>query len=312
MGGLVDKVFGSRQKTSKNPFSSEPWKPAQSAIMQGINLGSQSIDGILGSIPQDLTADLTPEQINFQNAGLAQARQGARTAGQVTQAGLSTLPNIAQAGNNSQVILDRVMSDPVARTQAMASGLGGDVEGIVDTAIRDAQRVLQGDQFAINSAATGTGNINSTRAAALEARAMDNAQDRVADISSSIRFQDQQAALDRAMALDGQQTGAALAANDQLLGTGTVGAGLTMDGSQAGMDFLTQGLGLAGMTQQQAQAEIEGAIRRGEVDLNLLNQYMNLVGRSFGSSGFQSTSSSSPSLFQQVAGATIGAFGAMR
>lgn len=75
------------------------------------------------------------------------------------------------------------------------------LQGQIDATLRDVQRGLGQDLNSINSAAVGTGNMNSTRAGVVEGMARRDAMDRAADISSQMRG----AAYDRGLGLAAAQ-----------------------------------------------------------------------------------------------------------
>lgn len=81
----------------------------------------------------------------------------------------------------------------------------------IDSAIGDVQRGFQNTQAGINSAASGAGGMNSTRAGLLESKALESAQRQASDISSGMRMDAYNKGLDTSLQNKSQ--------NNQVLGT---------------------------------------------------------------------------------------------
>ena len=163
----------------------------------------------------------------------------------------------------------------------------------------------------INAAATGTGNINSTRAGALEARALDDAMDRSAQISSGIRANAYESGLDRSMATDAQSTAERLQGASLLGQSGTTGLDTVLRGLDTKTSGLNTALGASGILQGQDQAEIEGQLQKLGLPMDFLSKYMTLVGGNYGSQGYQSSVSQKASPFQTLLGAATSIAGAL-
>jgi hypothetical protein len=276
------------------------------------------------------------------------------------------------------------------------------LDGQIDAATRDVARAFQMERGNINSAASGSGGINSTRAGTLEAYAARDAMDRAGDIASGMRSDAYKTGVATAANMENLRQGSTLGANNQLQGDdsyrqtgmlaanaqdltgkgialeGVLGAGnqniadkgLTIDGqlgagqlalgdksttldamlggnaqlgqnadrrevaANNGIDRFGAAAGIAGSgyemgrqgsadslamgdaQQQQQQKEIEGALLKAGLPLEMVSQYMAAIGGNFGQKGFQTnvSTSESPSIFNQITGAAsslMGGFGAL-
>lgn len=300
--------FKSKTSVTKAPFESNPWEKQQPYLTAGFSSAQDALaagQGALGGI-SDYTADMTSGQIGdiaaMQDLG-RDAYGNVSTAGMT--AGMSTVGNFSQAGQNYNALYGQAGVDPTQGIISNAQAYASDpyLTGQIDAALGDVRKAFDQNVAGINSTASGTGNINSTRAGALEALAMDDAMDRGAAISSQMRGQAYQAGLDRAMTTQQTQFDNQFRANAALEGNGASGFGMAADAASVGMEGLRGSYESGSLLQQQQQAEIQGKLTAAGMPLDLVKQYMAAVGGNYGSQGYQSQVSQSPSLFQTLAGA---------
>lgn len=306
----MGKLFKPQTETTKSPFESNPWKPQQEFIKKGFQAGSNALDNALdiNSGVKDYTANLTQDQQRLidgiKSHGTGAAMDASRAAlgvgnanlGVADQFGSNAAAIYADAGQNRT---DAVLND--------AHKFADDpyLQGQIDAALGDVRKAFDRDVGDINAAATGSGNINSTRAGALEAIALDDAMDRAADISSSMRGQAYQAGIDRSMAMDDATFARRLAANGMIADAGAFGLGATGQGLQFGSAGLNDALAAESIRQEQAQREIDGQRQMSREELDLISRYMAAIGGNYGQSGYQTHISESPSIFNQIAGAAL-------
>ncbi|API58521.1 hypothetical protein BSL82_03700 [Tardibacter chloracetimidivorans] len=193
------------------------------------------------------------------------------------------------------------------------------VQGMIDANSRDVVRNLNEETLpGIDRQATATGGINSSRAGVAAGIARRGAEDRIADISATLRGDAYNRGLslaqgDRAAKLGALSTSAGLASNLTGQGIGAMTAGNDM--TMGAFDKMTQ----AGMIDQadrqgQMDADFEKWQGMDQRDWDLLNRYYSIVGgNQWGQSGTSSGTSKTKSggnIFGQLAGAAIGAAGA--
>lgn len=301
-------LFKSKTKTTKSPFESNPWEPQQDFLLKGFEGASSALDNAMGQ--GDAVADLTPEQLQAMGVmtqnGLGAAQDVSSAA---IQAGLGGINNVSQMAGNSGTIFDFANQD---RTQSVidngaAFADNPHLQGQIDAALGDVRKAFDRDVAGINNVASATGNINSTRAGALEARALDDAMDRGAAISSGMRGAAYESGMNRAAGMDAARVQQMLAANGQLGQSGALSLDFANQGLQTGQTGASAAFGAGGIQQAQNQAEIDAA-RTGEMDL--LQRYMALVGGNYGSKGYQTAVSEQPSIAQTLAGAAATYVGA--
>lgn len=307
----MGSLFGSKTETTQQPYEQNPWKPQQPFLQHGFEEGRDALDNALSNIPSNLVAGLNEGQLNNITGLNNWVSSGSGIARGITGSAQQGIGNIGQGANAFGGILERANGNYADRINNTAGALTPDVQGLIDAGIRDAQTAFDRDVQSINGAAVGSGNINSTRAGALEARALDDAQDRVADLSANLRYGASQDALDRAMVLDGQQTQDMFGAASGVLDSGLASAGAASGAVDSGIGWGNNGLMANSVLQQQQQQEIEGQLRAAGLPLDFVSQYMGAIGGNYGGNGFTTQTTQSPSIFQQLAGTAIGVAGAL-
>lgn len=172
---------------------------------QGLQDYAQNASGLYGQIMgQNPTQSLQ---------GFNKSMQGvANAAGNIDQGMLG------QFSNNTQDLYNTAGQDSTSRIIGNAGQYADNpyLSGQIDAAINDVRKGFDQTVGGINGAATGTGNINSTRAGILESRALDDAMDRASSISSSMRGDAYANGLNIAQAENAQQFNNQLNANSQL------------------------------------------------------------------------------------------------
>lgn len=309
----MGSFFSSKTEAVKQPFESNPWKPQQPYLQSGfkdasgaLSSGLQTVNGI-----QDFTADMSPEQI----ADLQRIRSQGGSVSDLSQAALGAgqngINNFNQFGANAGNLVGQAGVDPTQRIIGNAQAYMNDpnLQGQIDAALGDVNKSFQRQVGDINSGATGTGNINSTRSGTLEAYALDDAMDRGAQISSTMRGNAYQQGIDRAMTTDANQFQQQLAANGQLGAAGEGGFNIGGAGYGLGAQGAQDSLMASSAYQQQAQAEIQGKLAQGQAPMDLVQQYMATVGGNYGQNGYQTQIKETPSIFQTLVGGAATAAG---
>lgn len=302
----MGSLFKPKTTTVQQPFETNPWTAQQPALQQGFDAAQGALTSALQQgTPSDLVADLTPEQQQFMSGIQGIGNQGGAAGQALLSAGQAGTGDLAQFRQNAGNIFNQATTDATGQIIAGAEQYADNpyLQGTIDSAIADVNRGFQQDQATINAGAVGSGNINSTRAGVLESRALDDAQDRAADISTTLRGAAYESGLDRATLENSRQITDGLNANNQ------VGAGYQqslqqmLSGFGLSTDALGAGLDAASIGQAQAQNEINGQTQGRANDLSLIAQYMQAIGGNYGQSGYQSQTTQSASPFQQLIGA---------
>jgi hypothetical protein len=264
----MGSLFKSKQEAptvSSDPVAREAFnivKPGLTfATDKGINLGNEVFANPAYGGPR--VAGLNPFQINSANSLGGFASQFTPLA-QTGAAGLG-LANLGAGmgfGGNAQAIFNQFSGDPTQQILANANQYANNpyVDGLISASSRDVVRDLYENQLpGINRAATGGGNLNSTRAGVESAIAQRSAADRLADMSSEIRSKFFGQGLDASRAQYNQNLANMLQANQGL-----------MQASQFGLDSLgaSQNLANAGFGQGQAAGGVFNAQEQAELDAN--------------------------------------------
>jgi hypothetical protein len=310
-------LFKSKTQTTEAPFESNPWQPQQQYLTGGFDAAQGALNTALNSStgPDNWTAGMNNNQTQFLNGTMQNGQNIQSAANNAIQAGSAGIGYLGNFQNNSNTLFNQAGVNQVGNHINDASQYAGNpfLQGQIDAALGDVNRAFRREVGDINSGASATGNINSTRAGALEARAMDDAMDRGAAISSQMRGQAYESGLDRAM------TNSQNMFNNQFAANTAIGAGANQAlqfagaGYQLGQNGMMDGYGAATQFQNQEQRQIDGQIAQNQYqthrDLNLVNQYMQAVGGNYGSNGFQTSVSQQASPLQQLAGAAATGLG---
>ncbi len=303
----MGSLFKSKTKTHNTPYEQNPWKPQEDYLKYGFGQAQDALTAAQKGFGQigDFTADMTQGQMDA-ISGITQQGMGASqdVASMFGQAGQGLFGNLAAYGKNANDLYAQAGVDPtqsiIENAQAYADNPY--VQGQIDSALGDVRKAFDGTVGDINGSATGSGNINSTRAGVLESMALDDAMDRSADISSGIRSAAYENGLNRAMSEHQQSWQNQLAANGLLGSSGMQGVGLMGQGLATGLQGFNDALSAQGMLQSQAQNEITGSIQQAMTPQDLIAQYMQTIGGSYGAHGFGTQVTQSASPFQQIMG----------
>jgi hypothetical protein len=118
------------------------------------------------------------------------AGQGGDLTGAAAGGSMSNLGAGAGFGGNAQSIYGRAQTDPTQGIISSAGSMAANpyMDGMIDAASRDIRRNLYENELTgLNNEATATGNANSSRAGAVEGVLRRGAEDRIGDISATLR-----------------------------------------------------------------------------------------------------------------------------
>lgn len=282
---LLGGLFGGKKTSTANQ---EPWKPQADQLKnafgeaQGIynsKKGSSWYNGDLYAHIDPMTGKALTNVGDYVN-GTGQQRSD--------MLGSSAMGGLGQQDNYYGAIGDlasRAGTDPTGANIRSAGAYADNpyLSGQIDAASRDVTRNLDESVLpSIDRAATGTGNINSSRAGVASGIAQRGAADRIGDISSNMRGQ----AYDRglAMAENGRQanldaSGRAAGMYGQAYGQGMDATGRANDMTLGNYDAAVK----AGQIRQNdAQGGLDAAFKQwsgNDTRANdLLKQYYSIIG----------------------------------
>lgn len=273
--------------TKTTTTTSTPWEPQGTALKDIFNKAGALYENKAGTpfYEGDLYANMDPQTAEAIKGMLSYVQsKGAANADMVTQAGQQLVnPNAFNGAISAYSDASRIDPTQANIKSATAYANNPAVDGMIDAASRDVRRNLyEGALPGIDRAASGSGNINSTRAGVAQGIAMRGAQDQIGDISANIRG----AAYDRGLGLAEQ-------ARSTNLGAMGNAAGLYGQATGQGLDAITKGNSLAignmgtaidasQLFQKDAQGQIDADFARWQGndtrDMDLLSKYYSIIG----------------------------------
>jgi len=321
MGGL----FSGSSKTESTSTSSTGPSSFQQPYLTDLFNSAQSNYDSKASTPW-YTGELYAGMSDQAKADLQTTRdyatnQGLGTANQLTSLGTSLLGNYDKANSAIDSYTALANGDATASNIAAASQYAANpyLDSQIDAANRDVSRTLNEQTLpGIDRQASGTGNINSSRAGVAAGIAQRGAADRMADTAATLRGNAYSQGLSLAQTDRSNQLSAlgnVIGAYTNLAGQGT---NALSSGAQIGTNALST-LNAANATEQadrqgQDTAAYNSWYGNDTRQNDLLSQYAQLVASNqWGSTGTTTgtqTQTSSPSLLGSIAGLATGALGA--
>lgn len=310
----MGSLFSGKNTTTA---TSTPWGPQGSALSDVFSKAKTAFEGSEGTpfYQGDLYAGMDPQTATAIQNMLAYAQSKG-------QAGADSVSNTGAALTNPGAFtgaIDKFAgmagTDPTQANIAAATAYANNpaMDGMVDAASRDVRRSLYEQEIpGINRAATGTGNINSSRSGVAQGIAERGAADRVGDISATLRGD----AYNRGLGLAEQARGTNL--NAAATGAGLYGQqlGMGLDATRNGNNMALGNFGAqvdaSSLFQkdQQGQLDADFASWQGQDSrtMDLLNRYYGVVGANNWGGTQTQTQKSSPSIFGSILG--LGSLGA--
>lgn len=316
----MGSLFGGSKTTTT---TKTPWAPQANqltnAFTQAQDLYNQKSDspwyqGELYAQTDPLTQQAVGATGTFVNG------QGSTNASNLTSAGTSLLDPTAYQGALS-AYSTAAGTDPTQQniTDASAYASNPYLDGQIDAASRDITRNLYENQLpGINSAASGSGNINSTRAGVADGIAMRGAQDQIGDIAATMRGNAydqglQLAQIANATNLNAMGNAAGLYGNSVSQGGNLVNSGNAMTLGNINAESN------AGQINQQNQQGIDNANYQSwqgndTRQQQLLQNYYNIIGANNWGGTDTSTQTQSPSILGSALGlaSTISGMGGIK
>lgn len=298
----MGKLFGSTTQTTKTA----PWKAQQPYLKEGFAAASGALDTALATpgYTGPYHSGMTEQQTGALNSAYDYFMTQPKLGQDLSNQGQANVAAGAQFGTNAQQLLQQAGQDQTQRTIDNAGRFADNphIQGVIDAGINDVRTAFGQDRQGINAGAAGTGNMNSTRAANLEAQAMNNRERQALDLSANIRNNAWQNGLQMANMQGQQGFQNSLAANNQMAGAGALGLNTVAGGQQIAGAGYNAATAAADRFQQDANLGIDRTMAgmnytRG-ADLNLVGQYMGAVSGNYGGTASQP----GPSPFQTALG----------
>jgi hypothetical protein len=299
--------------------TSEPWKEQQPFLQYGFEQSKQAAENALASpvFGGQRVAGLTPEQQALIQQGTQFGTNQFGQAQGLQNMSMGALGATSGFGQNAADIYGQYAGvDPTQQIIAQAGQYANNpyTQGIIDSASRDVTRNLYENQLpSLALGATGTGNINSTRAGVQQGIAERGAAERLADISSNIRGQFFQSGLGQAQSQYNQNLQNQLAANQGVQGAFGAGVGGMGAGQQLGAGGFNLGQTAAGMNQSQQQAQLNAQMQQfaeeRDIPMDVMARYMQTIGGNYGGTQTQTTPKTGGGFMGALQGAAGGALG---
>jgi hypothetical protein len=290
----------------------KPWQPQADALKSIFNNAGSLYQSKAGTpwYTGDLYAGMDPATAQaIQNTLGYVGGQGTQNSSALTGGGKSLLESGTTGLTGAADKLSQMAgTDPTKANIDAASQYANNpfLQGQIDAASRDVTRNLyENDLPTIDRAATGTGNINSSRAGIAAGVAMRGAQDQIGDIASTMRG-------------NAYNNGLSLAENARTANMSGMGAAGSLYGSAFGQgaDAIAGGNSMALGNQDAIKAgQLNQQDRQGQLDANfqkwqgndqrgmdLLKQYYGIVGSNNWGGSSTSTQKSSGSILGSVLG----------
>lgn len=309
-GAIMGSLFQSKSTAVADPGATQAWDIAR-PTQQYLNTTGTSFTQDVMNNPAytgKRVADLNPYSINAANqTGQFSNNVGNFAPQAMTFSGMGNLMSANNVGNNAQGIFNRASIDPTQSFLSTANQYANNpyVDDLIDASGRDVTRQLYENQIpGINRSASGTGNINSTRAGVQQGIAERGAGDRLADMSNSIRSQFFGQGLNMAQNQYNQNLNNMLNANAGLLNAGTYGSSLVNGGQAYANNNFNLGNAAGGVFQNQNQNELNA--NKAVFDESMANRLAALQALSGIAANTQAKTSAGvatqPSLFSQIFG----------
>ena len=305
----MGSLFKSKSEAVQDTGAMEAFqtvKPAlQYATNQGINLGNEIFAN--PAFAGNRVANLNPFQVNSANTlgNFASNVTPAASFG-AANLGFANLGAGMGFGNNAADIYSRAAMDPTSSIINAAGQYANNpyVDGLIAASGRDVTRQLFENTLpGIDRAATGAGNLNSTRTGVESAIATRGAADRLADLSSEIRSKFFGTGLNMAQNQFNQNLTNMLQSNQGLMQAGQFGLSSLSGAQDLANTGFGQGQSAGSVFQLQDQANLDA--NKAVFDDSLANRLailQALSGVAGAGNGFRTTAgiNTTPSVASQI------------
>lgn len=318
VGGLLGSAGGANTNNATTTATQDPWSVQQPYLLAGFQGGANAYNNAMQNpvYQGQLYAGLDPLQLqavqgtaNFAN-GI-----GANAANSTLNASTGMMNPASQGMLNAGQGLMQASS--VAPTQANIEAAGAYsnnpfLNGAIDAASRDVTRNLTENVLpSINRAGSATGNTNSSRTGMAEGIALRGAQDRIGDISATMRGDAWNRGLQTAEAarqanMQGMSSAGSLYGNAMDSALRGAAAGTTMGYNN--LDALSKAGGvLQGDAQSQINANYQNWMNQQTQPFDWLDRYMTAVKGNYGGTTVNGSNNGNPTWLNALQGGLGGA-----
>jgi hypothetical protein len=312
---MAAKTTADGQKAAAEAANS-PWSKAQPYILDGYDKAGPLLDAAsTGAYSGPRVAGLNPYQTGgATSVGDWATNTGSKIPDYLLQGGQGMMSAGSAFGSNAQNVFDTAGQDHTQQFLDTASQYANNpyVDGLIDANSRDITRNLNENQLpALNLAAAGSGNTNSTRTGVAQAIAERGASDRLSDVSNTIRSNFFSKGLDDAQTQYNTQQSLRGNVNQQLGQAYSLGTGSLTGAQQANGNNFDQTQAAGGVFQNQEQKTLDAnkaAYTEGQnTNMDLLAKYMGIINGQYGGPAVTGTVANGGAAVQgALGGATAG------
>jgi hypothetical protein len=274
-----------------------PWEKQQPYVLDGYGKAQDAMNNAwgMGTYQGPYTAGLNPLQTQGWNTvGQFAQNQGLQGANSLFGAGMSNVGAVNTFGNNANSLYAQAGQNPTQQIIGNAGQYASNpyLDGQIDAASRDVMRNLTENGLTqLDSHATNTGNMNSSRTGVMQSIMERGAADRIGDISSQMRGTAYQNGLGMAQNQYNNGLNQQLNANGQLLQAGNFGADAIANGLNLGYGAGNAMAGAGTSFQTQDQNVINGQRQQFSDQqnsmLDLVGKYLSSINGNFSGGGVQ-------------------------
>jgi hypothetical protein len=322
LGGVLGGTSGATKNDATKTETQDPWKVQQPYLLGGFQGATNNYtDAMKNPVYQgDLYAGLNPMQQGAINGiqGFATGA-GANAANGVLNASMGMMPSASNGMTNAANGLLNMSSQDPTQGNIQAAGAYANnpfLNDSIDAASRDVTRNLTEQVLpGINRVGSGTGNTNSTRTGIAEGLALRGAQDRIGDISATMRgdaWNKGLATSEAARQANMQGVSSAGGLYNNAMDNALRGAAT---GSTLGYNNLDALSKAGGMLQTDAQgnlnADLQQYMNNQQMPSQWLDNYMQAIKGNYGGTTVNSANNGQSSMMNGIQGALGGAAGGL-
>lgn len=313
LGGALGGVSGANRNNAVNTTTQDPWKVQQPYLLAGFQGAKNNYQNAMQTpyYTGDLYATMNPMQrsaIEGTNAFATGAASDAASGLLNTSTGML---NPASTGmmDAGQGLLSSSMMDPTQANIASAGAYADNpyLSGAIDAASRDVTRKLTEQVLpGINRIGSATGNTNSSRTGIAEGLALRGAQDRIGDISATMRGDAYNRGMQTAEAarqanMQGMQSAGGLF--NQAMDNASRGTAAGLAAGYGNLDAVARAGGMLQADQQGVlDAALQAYMNKQTQPSDWLNNYMTAIKGSYGGTTTERASNGQPSWLNATQG----------
>lgn len=313
LGGALGGASRVSAQNAAQTTTQDPWKVQQPYLLAGFQGAKNNYQNAMENpyYTGALYAGLDPMQRQAVEGTSAFATGAASDASNALLNTSTGMLNPASTGmmNAGNSLLSSSMADPTQANIASAGAYADNpyLSGAIDAASRDVTRNLTEQVLpGINRLGSATGNTNSSRTGIAEGLALRGAQDRIGDISATMRGDAYNRGMQTAEAarqanMQGMQSAGGLFNNAMDNASRGTAAGLAA--GYGNLDALSRAGGALQADQQgQLDAALQAYLNKNQMPSDWLNNYMTAIKGSYGSTTTERATNGQPTWLNAAQG----------